>query len=172
MSPPRRPGRAGPARLRARLRALLPPAVGPALAPALGPALAFALLSVLLPAVLLAACASAGTSAGTPAAPSGDSPAGTGIPWASDGAPASPLVGVVVDVDVAGLTRVEGFVLRTAAGREVTFRLAALENATDFPPAHLAEHLATGSPVRVHFRDEDGVLTAYRIEDAEAAPGS
>ena len=82
---------------------------------------------------------------------------------------ASPVDGVVIAVDSAGLSDVRGFTLRTSGGFAFTFRLGALENATEFPPGHLAEHQATSSPVRVWFRLEGGVRVAYRLEDASAA---
>jgi hypothetical protein len=80
--------------------------------------------------------------------------------------PASPVDGVVVEIDSAGLDQVKGFTLRTPDGGRVTFTLGSLENATEFPPGHLAEHRATSSPVRVFYRLEAGVPTVYRLEDA------
>jgi len=78
----------------------------------------------------------------------------------------SPVVGVVVDVDSAGLTDVHAFALRTNGGRTFELRLGPLENATEFPPGHLGEHLASSEPIRVWFNAESGDLVAYRIEDA------
>ena len=43
--------------------------------------------------------------------------------------------------------------------------MGVLENGDQFPPGHLAEHLAGATPVRVFFRDENGTPTAYRLED-------
>lgn len=82
--------------------------------------------------------------------------------------PASPVTGVVVAVDSAGLTDVRGFRLRTADGAVVDLTIAGpLENAAEFPVGHLAEHAATAAPVRVTFRRADGRLVATRIEDAD-----
>ncbi|HXG39926.1 MAG TPA: hypothetical protein VNJ28_03195, partial [Candidatus Limnocylindrales bacterium] len=64
-----------------------------------------------------------------------------------------------------GLADVRGFTLRLADGRTLDFVLGPLENATEFPPAHLHEHVG-GVPVRVFFRADDGALVAYRLEDA------
>ena len=58
------------------------------------------------------------------------------------------------------------FTLRTNSGQQVTFRIGTLENGDLFPPGHLAEHLATSSPVRVFFRQDGADLVAYRLEDA------
>ena len=74
--------------------------------------------------------------------------------------------GLVVDVDAASLTDVRAFTLRTSGGRETTYRVGVLENGTEFPPSHLSEHLATGQPVKVWYREADGERVAYRIEDA------
>ena len=82
--------------------------------------------------------------------------------------PASPVDGVLVDIDASGLTQVTGFTLRTNDGTEIPFRLGVLENGTEFPPGHLAEHLATSAPVRVYFRPDGADLVVYRIEDAPA----
>ncbi len=50
--------------------------------------------------------------------------------------------------------------------REISFRIGVLENGAEFPPGHLAEHLASSTPVRVFFRVEGPDLIVYRIEDA------
>jgi hypothetical protein len=84
----------------------------------------------------------------------------------------SPVDGVIVSVDAAGLGDVRGFTLRpTTSPFSVGFVLGTLENPTEFPPSHLAEHQATSQPVRVFFRTENGMHIAYRLEDA-APPGS
>lgn len=80
---------------------------------------------------------------------------------------ASPVTGRLMKIDSQGLTKVRGFTLRTDAGVEIPFTIGRLENGAEFPPGHLAEHMATSSPVRVFFRDEAGTSVVYRIEDAE-----
>jgi len=75
-------------------------------------------------------------------------------------------VGVIVGVEVQGLTDVRGFVLRTAGGAQVAFTIGDLENGAEFPPGHLVEHQATARPIRVWYRTEDGVKVAIRLEDA------
>jgi hypothetical protein len=80
--------------------------------------------------------------------------------------PASPIDGVVTSVDATGLTEVHGFTLRTSGGATYTFKLGALENATQFSPSHVAEHMATSVPVRVYFTDQAGDHVVYRLEDA------
>ena len=77
----------------------------------------------------------------------------------------SPAVGIVTSVDSGGLGDVRGFELRTAEGIGLELEIGDLENPVEFPPAHLAEHKATSSPVRAFFRCEKERLVVYRIED-------
>ncbi len=110
----------------------------------------------------------------TPSATSTPGQAGSGsigsplveTPAAGDPVPASPVTGILVGIQSSGLTQVTGFDLRTAAGEELTFRIGILENGAQFPPGHLAEHLATSTPVRVFFSVQEGDLVVYRLEDA------
>ena len=74
--------------------------------------------------------------------------------------------GVIVGVDSAGLGDVRGFTLRQLGGETLEFRLGELENPTEFPPGHLAEHQATAQPVRVWYRLEGADRFAFRLEDA------
>ena len=82
-----------------------------------------------------------------------------------DGRDRSFVTGVVVQVDSEGLTEVRSFKLRLG---EVVFdfQVGELENADEFPPAHLLEHQATAQPVRAFYHLEDGVRFATRLEDA------
>ncbi len=81
--------------------------------------------------------------------------------------PTSPIVGVVIDVESSGLNKVSSFELRTDDGTTYTFEIGALENAAEFPPGHLREHMATSSPVRVFFESEGDRLLVTRLEDAD-----
>ena len=77
------------------------------------------------------------------------------------------MVGVIVAVDGEDLDDVRGFsIRRNGDGAIVEFGLAELQNGTEFPPGHLAEHQVTAEPVRVHYRDEGGTLQAIRVDDA------
>ena len=82
----------------------------------------------------------------------------------------SPVEGIVISVDAAGLADVRGFVLRVSGGSAVDFVLGPLENPTEFPPGHLSEHLATSQPVRVYFLVQGGQRLVYRLEDAAPSP--
>jgi hypothetical protein len=85
----------------------------------------------------------------------------------------SPVDGIVLSVDSAGLGDVRGFTLRPN-GSETGFGfvLGDLENAAEFSPSHLAEHQASSTPIRVYFRVEGGERVVYRLEDAPAPGGS
>ena len=74
-------------------------------------------------------------------------------------------VGIIVAIDAASLADVRSFTLRTTDGKQLTFGLAELQNGTQFPPGHLAEHQATAQPVHVFYRDAAGTLQALRLED-------
>jgi hypothetical protein len=85
---------------------------------------------------------------------------------ASGEVPGSPIAGTVTAVDSAGLSEVKGFTLHTVGGEDLTFVLGTLDNGTEFPPGHLAEHMAAADPILVYFRPENGALVVYRLEDA------
>jgi hypothetical protein len=80
--------------------------------------------------------------------------------------PPSPVDGVVVHIDSAGLADVKGFDLRLTDGTILGLTLGPLENGAQFAPGHLAEHQATGIPVRVFYRVVNGIPVVYRLEDA------
>jgi hypothetical protein len=79
--------------------------------------------------------------------------------------------GVVIAVDATSLTNVTGFTIRTPDGRTVAFTLGQLENASQFAPGHLNEHVATAVPVLVTYHDENGRRVVVRLEDAPGASG-
>jgi hypothetical protein len=74
--------------------------------------------------------------------------------------------GIVVAVEATSLSSVEGFSIRTNDGRTVDFRIVSLENASTFPPGHLAVHKVSLVPVRVTYVDRGAGHEAVRIEDA------
>ena len=76
--------------------------------------------------------------------------------------------GIVVAVQATSLSNVEGFSIRTADGRTVDFRMGTIENPTQFPPGHLAEHKVSLAPVRVTYVDGTDGRIAVRLEDAPA----
>jgi len=92
-------------------------------------------------------------------------PGATAGPTAAPGSLISPIEGVPVHIDAEGFTKVTAFTLREDDGTQATIAMGTLEIGDQFPPNHLAEHLAGGTRVRVFFRDENGTPTAYRIED-------
>jgi hypothetical protein len=88
---------------------------------------------------------------------------------AASAMPASPVDGVLIHIDATGLSDVSGFTLRLVTGREITFRMGTLENGDQFPPGHLASHMASSAPIRVWFRADGPDLVVYRLEDAPAS---
>jgi hypothetical protein len=84
----------------------------------------------------------------------------------SPGTLTSPVEGVPIDIEAEGFTQVTAFTLRTDDGRQLRFVLGPLENATEFPPTHLAEHLAGSTRIVVYFRPDGSDEVAYRLEDA------
>ena len=110
----------------------------------------------LMTAALLALVVAACTPSATPV------PSGAG----SVGALVSPVDGVPIDIEAEGFTKVDAFTIRTDDGRQLRFVLGPLENATQFPPTHLAEHLAGSTRIRVFFRPQGADEVAYRLEDA------
>jgi hypothetical protein len=74
--------------------------------------------------------------------------------------------GIVVSVEATSLSSVQGFSIRTTDGRTVDFRIVSLENASTFPPGHLAVHKVSLVPVQVTYVDRGTGHEAVRIEDA------
>jgi hypothetical protein len=127
-----------------------------------------ALALVLATAALVAACGPAATPTPGPIDSGSLGAPASIVPSAAGGPPVSPVAGVLTGIDSTGLTQVTGFTLRTNDGRTIEFKLGNLENGNQFPPGHLAEHLATSSPVLVYFRPQGADLVVYRLEDAPA----
>jgi len=99
--------------------------------------------------------------------PSASAPTPTIAPTASVSVfPSSPVVGIVTKVDAESLSKVTGFTLRTTEGKSYEFLIGHLVNGKEFPPGHLAEHQATGSPIKVTFHVEGSELVATRLDDA------
>ena len=124
------------------------------------------LVAVALVAFALAGCGA--TADRPPSAAFTPPPRESGSPSASASfeIPGSPIVGLVTHVDSAGLDQVKGLTLRAANGQDLTFIIGNLENAADFAPGHLTEHLTAADPVLVYFRPENGALVVYRLDDA------
>ena len=131
---------------------------------AVGPSLALA--GALVAGLVVAACGGAAES--PPVAAFTPPPRGSAAATAqaSQAVPESPVAGNVTSIDSSGLTEVKGFTLRTASGQDLAFVIGTLENGDEFPPGHLAEHMAAAAPIYVYFRVENGALVVYRLEDA------
>jgi hypothetical protein len=76
--------------------------------------------------------------------------------------------GVVVAVDGPDVARVNTFRLRAADGRTLVFEVEVLALTDGGKPApHLREHMASGEPIEVEYRDAGGRLLAVRYRDAQ-----
>jgi hypothetical protein len=118
---------------------------------------------------LAVAALAAALGACSPAASDAPSTTGASSP-STPVALTSPVEGVPIDIEAEGFSNVAAFTIRTLDGREITFAVGTLENGAEFPPNHLAEHLAGSTPVRVYFRREGGENVVYRLEDGEPVP--
>jgi hypothetical protein len=128
--------------------------------------LALALVGAVVLGLVVAAC---GGAADTPPVAAFTPPprgSASATAAASEEVPRSPVAGNVTSIDSTGLTEVKGFTLRTVGGEDLAFVIGTLENGDEFPPGHLAEHMAAAAPIYVYFRVENGVLVVYRLEDA------
>ena len=76
------------------------------------------------------------------------------------------VTGVVAGIDSEGIDRVRSFNLRTNEGQILQFVFGIQQNAAEFPPGHLAEHQATGQPVKVFYVQQGESMVAVRIDDA------
>ena len=136
---------------------------------------AWILVALTAIAAIAGGCTTAASTAGPSVAPlvstAPASPSGTdsGAPTDTAAAPVvpeSPVAGIVIAVESAGLDQVKGFTMRTNAGDTIVFKIGTLDNADEFPAGHLKEHQASSSPVFVFFRQENGQLVVYHLEDA------
>ena len=75
--------------------------------------------------------------------------------------------GIVTDVASTSLVVVDGFTLRTADGRVLTFSTKDLSlRGEGFPAQHLREHQALAQPVEVTYRVTDGRNDVVKLQDA------
>lgn len=81
----------------------------------------------------------------------------------SEGGAPEPVTGVVLDVRATSLTDVSSFVVKDG-DRRVVVRVDG-DTEFAFPPAHLAEHKASGEPVHVQLERRDGRLYAVAVDD-------
>ena len=82
----------------------------------------------------------------------------------SPGSSTRELTGVVVKVDSQGLGQVTSFELRSEGTVHEIFINPRV--VYGFNPDHLNAHLASGDPVRVEVREEEGKLVAAAMDDA------
>lgn len=88
-----------------------------------------------------------------------------GLLVACGGGGSRQIVGVVTAID-GDLQGVETFTLRTAEGEDLTFTPAPDATFHGGPLTHISDHLRSGVPVSVEFREEEGRLVATEVGDA------
>lgn len=77
------------------------------------------------------------------------------------------MTGVVISVQGPAAAQVDGFALRTSEGQVLQFVVGILDLAGGGLPApHLREHLVSGIPITVDYRDENDERVAIRYIDA------
>lgn len=83
------------------------------------------------------------------------------------GPPHATATGVVTSVDGPSVAQVDSFTLRTFSGQVLSFTVGRLDLENGGLPApHLREHLVSGQPIVVDYREEDGELVAIAYSDA------
>ncbi len=70
--------------------------------------------------------------------------------------------GLVTQVQARSLTEIATFTVGDEAGRSWTFET---DGPIEFTPSHLREHMLTGQPVTVYYRDQGERLLAERVAD-------
>jgi hypothetical protein len=84
------------------------------------------------------------------------------------GAELSRVSGVVTAVEGPSVALVSRFTLRARDGRTLSFEVRSLAlDGGGKPAPHLREHMASGVPIEVDYRDEGGLLVALRYRDLE-----
>ena len=73
--------------------------------------------------------------------------------------------GVVIDIDLPVLGRVDSFVLLNGDGERITFDTSELEFRAEFPAPHLAEHRVLGDQIVVTFKTDDDRLVVTQLDD-------
>lgn len=77
-------------------------------------------------------------------------------------------VGHVTDVRARSLTELEALRVTDAAGASRRFRAEEGRAFDEFTPSHAREHMLTGEPIEVTYRESDGTL--FIVDLADAAP--
>lgn len=75
-------------------------------------------------------------------------------------------VGYVTDVRARSLSELEALRVTDAAGASLWFRAEEGRAFDGFAPSHAREHMLTGEPVEVTYRESDGTLFIVDLSDA------
>lgn len=77
-------------------------------------------------------------------------------------------IGHVTDVRARSLLELEALRVTDAAGASLWFRAEEGRALDGFAPSHAREHMLTGEPVKVTYRELDGTLFIVDLADAPA----
>jgi hypothetical protein len=78
------------------------------------------------------------------------------------------VTGVVIDVQASSLTKLDGFTLHTDNDKTLKFKVAPdadRDPQNGFAAGHLRTHALGATKVRIFYREENGQLLAFRLED-------
>ena len=78
------------------------------------------------------------------------------------------VTGVVTSVDAPSLTKLNGFTLHTDDDRTLVFKVAPdadRDPQNGFVAGHLRTHALGATKVKISYREENGQLLAFRLED-------
>jgi hypothetical protein len=91
-----------------------------------------------------------------------------GIACGGGGGGTKSVVGVVIDVQASSLTKLDGFTLHTNNGKTLKFVVAPdadRDPQNGFVAGHLRTHALGATKVKIFYREENGRLLAFRLED-------
>ncbi len=70
--------------------------------------------------------------------------------------------GTITEVVARDIGHAESISLRSEDGRQLRFRI---DDAIDWTPGHLREHMTFGQPITVYYRRDGDILLALRVDD-------
>ena len=94
--------------------------------------------------------------------------AGVACGGSNGGSGPKTVTGVVTSVDASSLTKLNGFTLHTDDNRTLVFKVAPdadRDPQNGFVAGHLRTHALAATKVKIFYREENGELLAFRLED-------
>ena len=94
--------------------------------------------------------------------------AGVACGGSNGGSEPKTVTGVVTSVDASSLTKLNGFTLHTDDNRTLVFKVAPdadRDPQNGFVAGHLRTHALAATKVKIFYREENGQLLAFRLEN-------